>query len=92
DLPISIFDEPSTGLDQRSKDLLSRVLQDLKADRIVIVVSHLKDVLATCDRIYELRPADHSQNVYECYETILRGRPDRGNPRVIQEGMVSACA
>ena len=54
DSNVIIFDEPTSNLDKDSIDLLKSVIQELKKDRIVIVVSHEPSFTCACDFCYQL--------------------------------------
>ncbi len=52
DTPVVIFDEPTAGLDANELEMLARVLQSLRQDKTVLVVSHDMDFVAeNLDRI-----------------------------------------
>lgn len=49
-----ILDEPSTALDEQSKQELIRYLDKIKHERIILIVSHDKDFVKISDEIIEL--------------------------------------
>ncbi len=49
-----ILDEPTSSLDFSKKDLLNRILEDIKNKLIIIIVSHDKDFLKVCNKIIEI--------------------------------------
>jgi ATP-binding cassette, subfamily B, bacterial len=49
--PILVLDEPTTGLDQRSKEMVVAALERLAEDRITIVISHDLAAAERADRI-----------------------------------------
>ncbi len=54
DPEILLLDEPTTGLDLYSeKELLSSINQ-IKGSMIIIIISHKKEVLNICEKVYEL--------------------------------------
>ena len=54
DPEILLLDEPTTGLDLYSeKELLSSINQ-IKGSMIIIIISHKKEVLKICEKVYEL--------------------------------------
>jgi ATP-binding cassette subfamily B protein len=54
DAPIVILDEPTTGLDQRSTAFVTEAINELVADRTVLVISHDLSRLQGVDRIVVL--------------------------------------
>ena len=54
DPEILLLDEPTTGLDLYSeKELLSSINQ-IKGSMIIIIISHKKEVLNICEKVYEI--------------------------------------
>jgi ABC-type multidrug transport system fused ATPase/permease subunit len=49
---IMVFDEPTAPLDPTSESNLIETLRNLAHDRIVLIVAHRPDTLATCDRVF----------------------------------------
>ncbi len=54
DPPVLVLDEPSASLDFEAEAALCEELQRLKADRTVVLVSHARPVLETCDTLIVL--------------------------------------
>lgn len=48
------MDEPTSSLDQLSKEFLYHKLHELKKNKIIIIVSHEKDLLPYADEIIQL--------------------------------------
>ena len=51
---VLIMDEPTSSLDQLSKEFLYHELHELKKNKIIIIVSHEKDLLPYADEIIQL--------------------------------------
>ena len=54
DNPIEIYDEPTASLDYSSKMGLIKCIDERKDEKIIIIISHDKDILAICDEIIPL--------------------------------------
>ena len=54
DNPIEIYDEPTALLDYSSKMGLIKCIDERKDEKIIIIISHDKDILAICDEIISL--------------------------------------
>lgn len=52
---IYIFDEPTSALDSKNADVILKLLQELKRDKIVIVVTHSNNLKKFCDQILEIQ-------------------------------------
>ena len=52
---IYIFDEPTSALDSKNADVIVKLIQELKRDKIVIVVTHSKDLKKFCNQILEMQ-------------------------------------
>jgi ATP-binding cassette, subfamily B, bacterial PglK len=52
---IYIFDEPTSALDSKNADVIVKLLQELKRDKIVIVVTHSNKLKKYCDQILEMQ-------------------------------------
>lgn len=70
DLDVNLLDEPTTGLDESSREIIKEAILNMRGEKIVIIISHLTDLLDLCDRVYELRPAASLSNVYDCVERV----------------------
>jgi len=51
---VLLFDEPVTALDPQAVETVIATIRELKASHIILVVSHDKRVIDSCDRVYEL--------------------------------------
>ncbi len=51
---VLILDEPTTGLDEKSQAEFISSLKKLLGSRIIIIISHKKDVVNICDKVYIL--------------------------------------
>ena len=58
DSSLLILDEPDTGLDDITIRKLLKILEYIKENRIIIVVTHDERVLDICDSIFELEIQD----------------------------------
>ena len=54
DTDLLVLDESTAGLDHETEQRLLATLLELKADRIVVFVSHHRPVMERCDRVVEL--------------------------------------
>lgn len=52
--PIEIYDEPSASLDRSSKMKLIECINERKSKKIIVIISHDKDILNICDEIISL--------------------------------------
>ena len=48
---IIILDEPTSSLDQISSEITIKMLKEIKKDKLIIVISHSKEILNECDKI-----------------------------------------
>lgn len=53
---IIILDEPTASLDQISSDLMIKMLQEIKKDKLILIISHSQEILNKCD---EMLSIDH---------------------------------
>lgn len=61
---IIVFDEPTTGIDSKSEEILLEIIDHMHAmKKTIIFVSHNPDNLKKCDRIYRIK----DQNVEAAY-------------------------
>ena len=69
DKPIWILDEPSSGLDVDSLDVLRTLIAE-RRDKVIILITHSDAMLSHCDRAYRFvqRDSDASARVFECVE------------------------
>ena len=54
DKKIVILDEPTASLDQVSSELMMKMLQELKKDKLIIIISHSSKILNECDEILKI--------------------------------------
>lgn len=54
DSEIIIFDEPTSNLDSESIDKFFEIINKIKYNRIIIIVSHSKRVIEFCDECYSI--------------------------------------
>ena len=54
DKEIIIFDEPSSVLDNKTKKLFLKELENLKKNKTIIIISHDKETLEICDKKIEI--------------------------------------
>jgi ABC-type transport system involved in cytochrome bd biosynthesis fused ATPase/permease subunit len=43
------LDEPTASLDEVSSELMMKMLQELKKDKLIIVISHSEQIFKQCD-------------------------------------------
>ncbi|MBD0325621.1 MAG: ABC transporter ATP-binding protein [Pyrinomonadaceae bacterium] len=68
DAPILLFDEPANSLDEAARSMLERIIVRARDEHIVILITHSRDMLSLCDRVYRLRPSATEPTTYECVE------------------------
>lgn len=66
--PVLILDEPSTGLDTQSDDILHDVLVNHSGDQSVILITHNYEHLSEMDRVYYLDDGKISELQNETYD------------------------
>jgi ABC-type bacteriocin/lantibiotic exporter with double-glycine peptidase domain len=49
-----LLDEPINNLDKDNADIFKSTLQNIKKDRIIILVAHQPEIVNFCDKIYNL--------------------------------------
>lgn len=54
DSQLIIFDEPTSALDSRTQEDLINSLIELKGQKTIVLISHIKSVMEKCDEIYEI--------------------------------------
>lgn len=52
---ILIFDEVTSSLDKQNEKEIIKTIYSLKKDKIIIIISHNKDNLYSCDQIFEIK-------------------------------------
>ncbi|GFR34195.1 ATP-binding cassette domain-containing protein [Thermobrachium celere] len=58
---IIILDEPTSSLDKIGKNVLIEILQNIKKDRIIIIITHDNDIFKICDEVIELSQKIHNK-------------------------------
>ncbi len=61
--PILILDEATSGLDLKMEDLVFKIIRGTPSIKLVIVVSHDKNLLKKCDYIFELKKGNLSESI-----------------------------
>ena len=51
DTDVVIMDEPTSALDKHSIEALCKVLTEVKEEKIIVIVTHEKDLMQVCDEI-----------------------------------------
>ena len=54
DTPILIFDEPTSSLDELNEKIFRDTIMSIKENRFIIIISHNKDTLSICEKVYRL--------------------------------------
>ena len=55
DPKVLIFDEPSSALDQVSKELFIKILKKIKINKMVLIISHDAEIIKHCDNLISLK-------------------------------------
>jgi subfamily B ATP-binding cassette protein MsbA len=50
-----IFDEPTSALDRSNVNKILKIIQGMKKDKIILIISHSNLVLGTCDQVIKVR-------------------------------------
>jgi ABC-type multidrug transport system fused ATPase/permease subunit len=50
-----IFDEPTSALDRSNVNKILKIIQNMKKDKIILIISHSNSVLDICDQVIKLR-------------------------------------
>ena len=50
-----IFDEPTSALDRLNVNKILKIIQNMKKDKIILIISHSNSVLDICDQVIKLR-------------------------------------
>jgi ABC-type bacteriocin/lantibiotic exporter with double-glycine peptidase domain len=66
DAVILVLDEPEGRLDRKARKMLASELSRLADRRIVVVITHDPDLLARCQRLYEIRPSPEDASRHLC--------------------------
>ena len=51
---ILVLDEPTSALDEKNQDLFSKIVQNLKKNITVVIITHNRKLLEKCDKVYLL--------------------------------------
>ena len=51
---VLIFDEATSALDNKSEDQIIKIINNIKKDKIVILITHDLRLKIICDQIYEM--------------------------------------
>jgi len=54
DSNLIIFDEPTSSLDESTKKEILKMIFNLKENRIIIMITHLKEDLDICNKIFQI--------------------------------------
>ena len=49
-----ILDEPTASLDKESSDLMFKMLQKIKKNKLIIIISHSQEILKKSDKIIKI--------------------------------------
>ena len=55
---VYIFDEPTANLDQQSKRRFFQLIEKIKQDKIIILISHEEDVIQHVDEVIDIKGGD----------------------------------
>lgn len=75
DAPVILLDEPDANLDADGIRLVARIVRELAHERMLLVVAHTKELLATSDRILTLRSGVLVSDVEREDQPSLTDRP-----------------
>ncbi|HEY9527504.1 MAG TPA: ABC transporter ATP-binding protein [Anaerolineales bacterium] len=84
DTPILILDEPSTGLDAESTDLVLQALRKLMKDKTTIIISHELNLIRHADQIIVIKEGQIEQ--MGTHDELLRAGGLYANLYVMQSG------
>jgi ATP-binding cassette, subfamily B, bacterial len=84
DTPILILDEPSTGLDAESTDLVLQALRKLMKGKTTIIISHELNLIRNADRIIVIKEGQIEQ--MGTHDELLRAGGLYANLYVMQSG------
>lgn len=54
DAPIILLDEPTSNLDSLNEAMILKALLNVKAEKLIMLVSHRKSTMAICDQVIEI--------------------------------------
>ena len=49
--PIILLDEPTSNLDSLNEAIILQSLRNVKADKLIVLVSHRQSTMAICDQV-----------------------------------------
>ena len=84
DTPILILDEPSTGLDAESTDLVLQALRKLMKDKTTIIISHELNLIRNADKIIVIKEGQIEQ--MGTHDELIRAGGLYANLYVMQSG------
>jgi ABC-type multidrug transport system fused ATPase/permease subunit len=84
DTPILILDEPSTGLDAESTDLVLQALRKLMKDKTTIIISHELNLIRNADNIIVIKEGQIEQ--MGTHDELLRAGGLYANLYIMQSG------
>lgn len=84
DTPILILDEPSTGLDAESTDLVLQALRKLMKDKTTIIISHELNLIRNADKIIVIKEGQIEQ--MGTHDELLRAGGLYANLYIMQSG------
>ena len=84
DTPILILDEPSTGLDAESTDLVLHALRKLMKDKTTIIISHELNLIRNADKIIVIKEGQIEQ--MGTHDELIRAGGLYANLYVMQSG------
>ena len=84
DTPILILDEPSTGLDAESTDLVLQALRKLMKDKTTIIISHELNLIRNADKIIVIKEGQIEQ--MGTHDELIRAGGLYANLYIMQSG------
>jgi ATP-binding cassette subfamily B protein/subfamily B ATP-binding cassette protein MsbA len=84
DTPILILDEPSTGLDAESTDLVLQALRKLMKDKTTIIISHELNLIRNADKIIVIKEGQIEQ--IGTHDELIRAGGLYANLYIMQSG------
>ena len=84
DTPILILDEPSTGLDAESTDLVLQALRKLMKDKTTIIISHELNLIRDADQIIVIKEGQIEQ--IGTHDELIRAGGLYANLYIMQSG------
>ncbi len=65
-----VLDEPESSLDINKLGNLIGVLREEAADRIIVLITHSKDLINICDRVFEIKKISNSKSLMAEIESL----------------------